>query len=64
MVKRQEADNQIVVDYEIGDRKLNDCGLPIPASKTRSRSSLAHPSGRRRCHLLFRQERAGREYQE
>jgi hypothetical protein len=43
MVKRQEAENQILVDYEICDRKLNDCGLPIPASKTMSRPSLAHP---------------------
>jgi len=31
MVKVQEAENQIVVDYEVYDRKPNDCDLLIPA---------------------------------
>lgn len=31
MVKLQEAENQIVIDYEVYDRKPNDCDLLIPA---------------------------------
>jgi len=31
MVKLQEAENQIVVDYEVYDRRPNDCDLLIPA---------------------------------
>jgi IS5 family transposase len=31
MVKLQEAENQIIVDYEVYDRRPNDCDLLIPA---------------------------------
>jgi transposase, IS5 family len=31
MIKLQEAENQIVVDYEVYDRRPNDCDLLIPA---------------------------------
>jgi IS5 family transposase len=31
MVKLQEAENQIVIDYEVYDRRPNDCDLLIPA---------------------------------
>jgi IS5 family transposase len=31
LVKLQEAENQIVVDYEVYDRRPNDCDLLIPA---------------------------------
>jgi IS5 family transposase len=31
MVKLQEAENQIVVDYQVCDRRPNDCDLLIPA---------------------------------
>jgi hypothetical protein len=34
MVKLQEAENQIVVDYEVYDRRPNDCDLLIPAIET------------------------------
>ena len=31
MVKLQEAENQIIVDYEVYDRRPNDADLLIPA---------------------------------
>jgi len=34
MVKLQEAESQIVVDYEVYDRKPNDCDLLVPAIDT------------------------------
>jgi transposase, IS5 family len=34
MVKLQEAENQIVVDYEVYDRRPSDCDLLIPAIDT------------------------------
>ena len=34
MVKLQEAENQIVVDYEVYDRRPNDADLLIPAIET------------------------------
>src|SRR5205807_7313004 len=34
MVKLQEAENQIVVDYEVYDRRPNDADLLIPALET------------------------------
>ena len=34
MVKLQEAENQIVVDYELYDRRPNDADLLIPAIET------------------------------
>jgi IS5 family transposase len=34
VVKLQEAENQIVVDYEVYDRRPNDCDLLIPSIET------------------------------
>ena len=34
MVKLQEAENQIVTDYEVYDRRPNDADLLIPAIET------------------------------
>ena len=34
MIKLQEAENQIVIDYEVYDRRLNDCDLLMPALET------------------------------
>jgi IS5 family transposase len=34
MVKLQEAENQIIVDYEVYARRPNDCDLPVPAIDT------------------------------
>jgi IS5 family transposase len=35
MIKLQEAENQIVIEYEVYDRRPNDCDLPVPATETR-----------------------------
>ena len=64
MIKLQEAENQIVVDYEVYDRRPNDADLLIPAIEThqarlgRAPYLVAADAG-----LLFRQERGGCEGQ-
>jgi IS5 family transposase len=35
MVKLQEAENQIIIDYEVYERRPNDCDLLVPAIDTR-----------------------------
>jgi IS5 family transposase len=34
MIKLQEAENQIVIQYEVYDRRPNDCDLLVPAIET------------------------------
>ncbi|HXX04550.1 MAG TPA: transposase, partial [Xanthobacteraceae bacterium] len=34
MVKLQEAENQIIIDYEVYERRPNDCDLLLPAIET------------------------------
>jgi transposase, IS5 family len=34
MVKLQEAENQIIIDYEVYDQRPNDCDLLVPAIDT------------------------------
>ena len=62
MVKLQEAENQIVTDYEVYDRRPSDSDLLIGAIEThqaRLGSHAAPGGGRRR--ILLRQERGSRE---
>jgi IS5 family transposase len=42
VVRVQEAENQIVIDYEIYDQRPNDSDLLIPAMRRISKSSTAH----------------------
>ena len=62
MVKLQEAENQIVIDYEVYDRRPNDSDLLIAAIETHQARLGTHaaPGGGRRRFLL-RQERDRRE---
>jgi len=64
MVKLQEAENQIIIDYEVYDRRPNDADLLIPAIETHQAQLGRAPVSRRRgCGLLFRQKRGGCEGQ-
>ena len=64
MVKLQEAENQIVIDYEVYDRRPNDSDLLIAAIETHQArlGRVAAPGGGGR-RILLRQERGGSESQ-
>jgi transposase, IS5 family len=63
MVKLQEAEDQIVIDYEVYDRRPSDSDLLIAAIATHRASnagaSAAH--GGSGCRILLRQERGSSE---
>ena len=62
MVKLQEAENQIIIDYEVYDQRPNDSDLLIAAIEThrsKARTHAAPGGGGRR--ILLRQERGGGE---
>ena len=58
MVKLQEAENQIVIDYDVYDQRPSDCDLLVPAIDLASGAAWPHPgTGGRRRRLLLRQKR-------
>ncbi len=64
MVKLQEAENQIVTDYEIYDRRPNDADLLILGIEShQARLGRLPYLGGGGCGLLLRQERGCREGQ-
>ena len=64
MIKLQEAENQIVIDYEVYDRRPNDSAPADSGSRNASSKVLTHavPCGGGRGLLLW-QERGGRQSQ-
>ena len=57
MVKLQEAENQIIIDYEVYARRPYDSDLLIAAIETHQALLGAYAaSGGGRCRILFRQE--------
>jgi hypothetical protein len=61
MVKLQEAENQIVTDYEVYDRRPSD-GPADRSRRSPSGKARTHSApGCRRCRILLRQERGGGE---
>ena len=59
MVKLQEAENQIVIDYEVYDQRPPDSDLLIAAIEVhRANAGTYAAPGRCRCRILLRQERA------
>ena len=62
MVKLQEAENQIVIDYEVYDQRPNDSDLLIRGHRNPRGEARTHaaPGGGGRC-VLLRQERGGGE---
>jgi hypothetical protein len=64
MVKLQEAENQIVVAYEVYDRRPSDSDLLLAAIETHQATLGLHAApGGGGCRLLLGQERGGRESQ-
>ena len=63
LVKLQEAENQIIIDYEVFAQRPSDMDLLIPAIEFIKRSWDASAPGRCRCRLLLRQERSRSESQ-
>jgi hypothetical protein len=62
MVKLQEAENQIVTDYEVYDQRPSDSDLLIGAVESPSGKARSHSApGGGRCRILLRQERDGGE---
>src|SRR5207344_298322 len=62
LVKLQEAENQIIVDYEVFARRPSDMDLLLPAIASSEAGTRTAP-GRGRCRLLLRQERSRSESQ-
>ena len=64
MVKLQEAENQIVTEYEVYDRRPSDADLLLAAIATHETrlGRTSHLVGRRR-RLLLRQKRGGGQSQ-
>jgi hypothetical protein len=57
MVKLQEAENQIVIDYEVYDRRPSDTDLLIPGHRNPPSQARSHAtSGRGRRRVLLREE--------
>ena len=61
MVKIQEAENQIITDYEVYDQRPSDTELLVPAIETHEGKFGRTPRGGGRCGLLHRQKRSGSE---
>ena len=57
MVKLQEAENQIVIDYEVYDRRPNDSDLLIPAIETHQAKFGRTPTWWLQTRILLHQER-------
>jgi hypothetical protein len=62
MIKLQEAKNQIVIEYQVYDRRPNDCELLVPAIETHQATFGRVPHLLARSFLL-RQKRGRRESQ-
>jgi IS5 family transposase len=63
MVKLQEAENQIVVDYEVYDRRPNDADLLVGHRNASGKARTHSPPGGRGRRILLSKERGGSDCQ-